>query len=108
MPIVYENEGHARRMQKMYPQMAWKMLQWRADPRCRYCEQETHFEADQSRWKTQVTIDHAIAKALDGLDVEDNWIMACGKCNNDKSKIENKLLAFIQKGKKACRKKSTS
>lgn len=90
MPIVYENEGHRRRMMRMYPQFAFKMSEWRKDPRCRLCNSFTHIHAIPNKWKRQATVDHVLARCLGGEDVESNWMLVCGKCNNEKSKLENK------------------
>ena len=102
MPIVYENEGHARRMSKMYPQFAWKMTNWRKNKTCWICEKEMHIEhSDTKSWKKQASVDHKIARCLGGEDVEENWQLICCGCNNTKSKIENKLLMFINRKKRS-------
>lgn len=92
MPIVYENEGHMRRMQRMYPQFAFKMTEWRKDKTCRLCKRHMHIHAIAGKWKSQATCDHVLAQSLGGADEESNWMLVCGKCNNDKSKLENKTL----------------
>lgn len=98
--IVYENDGHRRRMMKMYPQFAWKMMEWRRDPTCRHCQKEMYIEAREGKWKDQATVDHVIAQCLGGVDLEENWALLCGSCNNKKSKLENQLMANIQAIKK--------
>jgi 5-methylcytosine-specific restriction endonuclease McrA len=101
MPIVYENAGHARRMQKMYPQFQWKMTQWRKNKTCWICEQEMHIEhSEEKPWALQASVDHMVAQCLGGPDEEDNWQLICAGCNNKKSKVENKLLTMIKRRKK--------
>jgi len=99
MPLVYENEGHRRRMIRMYPQFQFKMNEWRADPTCRHCKKEMHIESRPTSWKDQVTLDHRLARCLGGIDEESNWWILCGKCNCNKSKIESKLFEYFKKEK---------
>jgi hypothetical protein len=88
--IVYENEGHRRRMMRTYHQFAWKMLEWRKDPHCRKCGRLTYIYPDPNKsWKDQATVDHIISRGQGGSDTEDNFELLCSKCNNDKSKGEN-------------------
>lgn len=87
--IIYENEGHRRRMMQTYHQFAWKMLEWRKDPHCRACGKLTHIMVWEGSWKDQATVDHILSRGMGGPDTEDNFQLLCGRCNNKKSKTEN-------------------
>lgn len=89
--IVYENEGHRRRMMRTYHHFAWKMVQWRADPHCRNpeCKKLTHIWPKSGSWKDQATLDHILSRGMGGSDTEENFQLYCGKCNNKKSRGEN-------------------
>ncbi len=89
--IVYENDGHRRRMMRTYHQFAWKMVEWRRNPYCRECGKETWIFGANLSWKDQATVDHVISRGQGGSDTEDNYQLLCGKCNNKKSKKENPI-----------------
>lgn len=87
--IVYENDGHRRRMMKTYHHFAWKMVEWRKDPHCRNCKREMYiYPLPGLRWQDQCTVDHIVSRGNGGSDTEDNFQLWCSKCNNDKSKTE--------------------
>ena len=100
MPIVYENDGHRRRMMRMYEHFAWKMIEWRKDNKCRNAEcgkkMHIHARTEPKAWRNQATIDHIIARSLGGSDTPDNWQLICGACNNKKSKLENIYLNVVK------------
>lgn len=106
--IVYENEGHRRRMMRTYHQFAWKMLEWRKDPHCRKCGKRTHMMPNEGSWKDQATVDHVLSRGQGGTDSEENFELLCGKCNNQKSKTENpmKMVRIDEKQLEALRRKS--
>lgn len=87
--IVYENDGHRRRMMKTYHQMAWKVQEWRKDPHCRKCGKKTWFLDEPGTRADQCTIDHKRARGLGGSDTEDNFELLCSSCNTRKSRGEN-------------------
>lgn len=86
--IVYENEGHRRRMMRTYFHFAWKIIEWRRDPYCRSCKKLTWLWG-KGESKDQATIDHIIARSMGGTDTEDNFQLLCSGCNGKKSKKEN-------------------
>lgn len=88
--IVYENDGHRRRMMRTYHQFAWKIQEWRKNPACRKCGKITWIMGGES-WKDQATVDHVISRGQGGPDTEDNFELLCSKCNNKKSKKENPI-----------------
>lgn len=92
--IVYENDGHRRRMMRTYHHFAWKMAEWRKDPYCRNpeCRKKMHiYPSNDLSWKDLATIDHILSRGMGGTDKEDNFNLLCGKCNNRKSKHENPM-----------------
>lgn len=98
MPIIYENDGHRRRMIKTSPAFAFKMVEFRKNNICWMCKQEMHIHvSDTLSVKRQATVDHKIARSLGGADEEHNWQLMCNGCNNTKSKVEQKLLNMIKK-----------
>lgn len=106
MPIIYENEGHRRRMIKTGPAFAWKISEWRKNKVCWICEREMHIEVSKDKpKKQQASLDHKLARSMGGLDEPDNWQLICLGCNNMKSKIEQKLLLLMKKPKKKKKRK---
>jgi hypothetical protein len=60
----------------------WKNAQWKAgNRRCGYC---TRLMTRRINLGATCTVDHRQAVARGGLDVEENWILACNECNNRK------------------------
>jgi 5-methylcytosine-specific restriction endonuclease McrA len=97
MPIVYENEGHRRRLLKTAHQSHWKFEEWRKDKTCRLCKTEmTIWTKTNASWKTHATLDHVKARCLGGLDEPSNWMLICGRCNHKKSKVESQEIERIR------------
>lgn len=60
----------------------WKNAQWEAgNRRCGYC---TRRMTRRTNLGATCTVDHRQAVARGGLDVEENWILACNQCNGEK------------------------
>jgi 5-methylcytosine-specific restriction endonuclease McrA len=63
-----------------------------AFPYCHYCGIKTILHKDMKKystgyenWHRLATLDHKIAQANGGKDEDSNYVLACHRCNNEKS-----------------------
>lgn len=71
-----------------------KLAIWQRDKfQCKYCRCRV-FIPDNSRYARDddASVDHIKARVNGGENHRDNLVTACRKCNNEKSKTENKII----------------
>lgn len=64
----------------------WKRYQYRKDTTCRYCKKEMHLDTNKKDGSL-ATVDHIIPSSKNGLDDQNNWILACETCNSRKADL---------------------
>jgi 5-methylcytosine-specific restriction endonuclease McrA len=61
--------------------------------KCSYCGVDCLLHAEES-WPNKATIDHVIPLCKNGSNKQDNLVVACNKCNNEKSKDDKRDNTF--------------
>jgi 5-methylcytosine-specific restriction endonuclease McrA len=54
---------------------AWRRARMKRNPHCQYCNKRVRDDA---------TIDHVVPLSKGGADAEENWVLSCFSCNNQK------------------------